>query len=133
MVVSVKILQSLLVIFNGHSVLTSADGIPLDTYTPAGAQTVVAVWALLGLSRLIISLLCVLVLARYRSAIPFMFAVLVFHYLAGQLIVQFVPIVRTGTPPGPVVNLILFALMLVGLALSLWSPGTRSASMPGAT
>ena len=133
LVVSVKILQSLLVIFIGHSVVTSADGIPLDTYTPTGAQTVVALFALSGLSRLIIFLLCVLILVRYRSAIPFMFAVLVFHYLAGQLIVQFVPIVRTGTPPGPVVNFILFALMLVGLALSLWSPGTRSASMPGAT
>jgi hypothetical protein len=58
---------------------------------------------------------------RYRSAIAFMFALLMLHYLASQLILQFVPVVRTGTPPGPVVNLMLFGLMIVGLALSLWN------------
>ncbi len=121
LVVSVKILQSLLVIFNGYSVVMSADGIPLDTYTPASAQTVVAVWALSAVSRLIISLLCVLVLVRYRAAIPVMFALLALEYLARQLVLHFIPLIRTGTPPGPFVNLILFALMIVGLALSLWS------------
>lgn len=125
LVVSVRIAQSLLVIFNGYSVARTADGIPLDTYPPAAAQTVVALFALGGLSRLIIALLCVLVLVRYRSAIPFMFALLVLAFLASQLIDHFVPIVRTGTPPGPVVNSILFALMIVGLALSLSSQGNR--------
>ena len=75
-VVAVKILQSVLVVFNGNSVVRSADGIPLDTYTPAGAQTVVAIWALSGLDRLVIALLCVLVLVRYRSVITLMFALL---------------------------------------------------------
>lgn len=120
-VVSVRITQSLLVIFNGYSVARSADGVPLDTYTPAAAQTVVALFALGGLSRLIISLLCVLVLVRYRSAIPFMFALLVLNYLASQLILLFVPIVTTGTPPASIVNPILFALTIAGLALSLRS------------
>jgi hypothetical protein len=119
LVVSVKILQSLFVIFNGYSVVRSADGIPLDTYTPTGAQTVVAMFAISGLSRLIISLLCVLALVRYRSVIPFMFVLLALDYLSRQLILHFVPLVRTGTPPGPVVNLILFSLSIVGLALSL--------------
>jgi hypothetical protein len=127
LVVSVKILQSLLVIFNSYSVVKSADGIPLETYTPAGAQTVVAVFALSGLSRLIISLLCVLVLVRYRSVITFMFALLALDYLARELILHFIPLVRTGSPPGPLVNLILFSLTIVGLALSLWSQGNLEA------
>jgi len=115
---------SLNCIFNGYSVAKSADGIPVDTYAPAAAQTIVALFALGALYRLIISLLCVLVLVRYRSAIPFMFALLLLSYLASQLILQFIPIVRTGTPPGIVVNLIMFALMIVGLMLSLWSAKT---------
>jgi hypothetical protein len=98
LVVSVKILQTLLAIFDGHSVIVSADGIPLETYTPAIAQTVGAVCALSGLYRLITYLLCVLVLVRYRSAIPFMFALLVLEFLAAQLILHFIPLVRTGTP-----------------------------------
>ena len=78
-------------------------------------------WAQLGLYRLSIYLLCVLVLVRYRSAVPFMYALLIIQYLVGQLIFEFVPIVRVGAPLGPVVNLTLFALMIVGLTLSLWS------------
>ena len=120
-VVGVMILQSVFVIFNGYSTVRDADGIPLDTYTPAAAQTVVALWAQRGLSRLIISLLCILVLVRYRSAVPLMFALLLLNYLAGQLVFQFVPLVRTGTPPGPIVNLIMFALMIIGLVVSLRS------------
>jgi MYXO-CTERM domain-containing protein len=119
LVVSVRIIQSLVVIFNGYSTARSADGIPLDAYPLAAAQTMVALFALAGLSRLIIALLCVLVLARYRGAVPFMFAVLAVSHLASQLLLHFVPIVRTGTPPGPVVNLTMFALVAVGLALSL--------------
>jgi hypothetical protein len=126
LVVGVRITQSVLVIFNGYATARDADGIPLDTYTPAAAQTVVALFAQGALSRLIISLLCVLVLVRYRSAIPFMFVLLLLNYLASQLIFQFVPLVRTGTPPGPIVNLIMFALMIIGLALSLRSRGTHS-------
>jgi hypothetical protein len=126
LVLGVRITQSVLVIFNGYSTAKNADGIPLLTYTPAASQTVVALFAQGALSRLIISLLCVLVLVRYRSAIPFMFVLLVLNYLASQMIFQFVPLVRTGTPPGLIVNLIMFALMIIGLALSLRSRGTRS-------
>jgi len=126
LVVGVRITQSILVIFNGYSTARDADGIPLDTYTPAAAQMVVALFAQGSLWRLTFCLLCVLVLVRYRSAIPLMFTLLLVNYLAGQLILQFVPVIRTGTPPGPIVNLIMFALMIVGLALSLRSRGTRS-------
>ena len=126
LVVAVKITQSLLVIFNGYSTARDADGIPLDTYTPAAAQTAVALFAQGSLWRVTTCLLCVLVLLRYRSAVPFMFALLLLNYLASQLIFQFVPLARTGTPPGPIVNLMMFALMIVGLVLSLRNQGIRA-------
>jgi hypothetical protein len=72
---------------------------------------------------LIISLICAVVLLRYRSAVPLMFVVLGPTYLGGQMIFQFVPIVRVGTPPGVVMNLIVFGLPIVGLALSLLRRG----------
>ena len=126
LVVAVRIIQSVLIIFNGYSVAKGADGIPLDTFPPAAAQTVVALFALSALYRLILSLLCVPVLVRYRRAIPFMFAVLVLNYLAAQLILRFIPLASTGTPPGPVVNLITLALAIIGLALSLRSRSIRA-------
>ena len=55
-----------------------------------------------------------------------MFALLGVNYLAGQVIFHFVPLIRVGTPPGPLVNLILFCLMIGGLALSVWRSRERS-------
>lgn len=123
LLVLMKVVMSLSSIFNGYSVVTSADGIPLDTFTPAAARTVVSLFALLGLSNFVICLLCTLVLIRYRSMVPLMFALLLLEHLSKRLILQFLPIVRTGTPPGFYVNLALLALMIVGLALSLRSQG----------
>jgi hypothetical protein len=125
LIVFVHILQSVMVIVNGHSIAQSADGIPLETYPAAAAQTILAIFMISSLRRLIISLICAVVLFRYRSAVPLMFVVLGLNYLGGQVILQFVPIVRVGTPPGIVVNFIMFALMIIGLALSLRSRTIR--------
>ena len=119
LVVAMKSTQSLAIIFNGYATARDADGIPLDSYTPAVAQTVVAVFAQGSLWRLFFCFLCVLVLVRYRNAVPLMFALLALNYLAAQLVLKFVPLLRVGDPVGPLVNLILFAVMLVGLGLSL--------------
>ena len=125
LVLAVRIGQSLAAIFSSHSTLISADGIPLDTYSLAAAQTIQGVWALSSLYRLIISLLGVLVLVRYRAAVPLMFALLALEWLGRQLVLHFIPIVRTGNPPGPAVHLVLFVLTLVGLGLALWKQNNR--------
>lgn len=119
-VVLMKTAISLGCIFNGRVAAGSADGIPLDTFTPAGAQAVVSLFAAWGLAQLIICLLCTLVLARYRALVPFMFALLLLEHLSRRLIYQVLPIARTGRPSGFFVNLALVAVMVVGLALSLW-------------
>ena len=123
LVIAMKSAQSLAIILNGYPTARDADGIPLDSYTPALAQTVVAVLAQGSLWRLLFCFLCVLVLLRYRSAVPLMFALLALNYLAAQLVLKFVPLARVGTPVGPLVNLLLFVVMLVGLGLSLWRRG----------
>jgi hypothetical protein len=118
-VVLMKVGISVGSIFNGYVAASSADGIPLDTFTLAGAQTVISLFALLGVSQLMFCLLCILVWVRYRTMIPFMFALLLLEYLSRKLILQFLPIPRTGTPPGTAINLVVLAVMIVGLALSL--------------
>ena len=119
LIVLMKLAISLGSILNGHEAASSADGIPLDTYTPAGARTVVTLFALLGLANFVICLVCVLVLVRYRVMIPFLFALLLLQQLGRALVLYFLPIARTGTPTGSVINLVLLGLMIVGLALSL--------------
>ncbi len=120
LVVLMRVMMSLNSIFNARFVASSADGIPVETYAPAAAQTAVSLFALLGLSNFLICALCILVLVRYRSLVPLMFTVLVVHFLSGRVILHFLPIVRsTPRPTGLYVNLGLLAVMLVGLALSL--------------
>jgi hypothetical protein len=124
LLVFMRVAMSLNSIFNGYSVASSADGIPLATYTSAAARTIVTLFALLGLSHFVICVLCVFVLVRYRSMIPFMFALLLLEHLSRKLILHVMPIIRTGTPPASAINLVILALMIAGLALSLWRRGS---------
>ena len=118
-VIIIRAIQSVMIIVNGHWIAQSADGIPLGTYPAAASQTIVAIFALSSLNRLIISLIGALVLIRYRRAVPLMFVVLGLAFLGTQLITQFIPIVRVGTPPGIMMTWVLIGLTIVGLVLSL--------------
>lgn len=120
-VVVVKMGIALGTIFNGRAAAQRADGIPLDSFGAAGAQAVVALFAIWGLAQLVLGLLGVLALLRYRAMIPFLFVVLLLEHLVRKWILLVKPIARTGTPAGPYINLALLALMIVGLALSLRS------------
>ena len=62
--------------------------------------------------------------------IPLMFALLLLEHLGRRLIFWVMPIVKTGTPPGFYVNVILTVLLVVGLALSLRSRDSRRDSSP---
>ena len=121
LVVALRITQSVAVFVDGRSIALSADGIPLGTYPPDAAQTALSLFTLVSLARFVVALLCVLVLIRYRAAVPLMFVVLLAGFLGSQLVFKLIPIASVGKPPAPVVNLFQLALMAVGLALSLWS------------
>jgi hypothetical protein len=114
-------------ILNGAYVASHADGIPLATFTPGGAQTVVSLFALWGVSQLIICLLCVLLLVRYRAMVPCMFALLILESLSRRVILLVMPPFKTGASGGSYVQLVVLALMVVGLALSLRSRGAPQA------
>ncbi|HEU5218464.1 MAG TPA: hypothetical protein VFU23_07385, partial [Gemmatimonadales bacterium] len=112
--------------FNGRTAAGSADGIPLDTYGTAGRQTVLSLYGLLGLAQLVICLVCVVVLLRYRSLVPLMLALLLLYQAGRELVFYFMPIARVGAPPVSAINLALLALLIVGLGLALRRRDTPS-------
>lgn len=122
-----KTLQGLRSAFSTYSTATRADGIPIDTFPPGAAETVLGLFAIMGLLVALMGAICILTLVRYRSLVPLMFLVLVLHFLGTRLVLWWHPLVRTGVPIGIYVNFGLFGLMLIGLALSLWKrAGFRS-------
>jgi hypothetical protein len=125
LLVLMKLGISLSSIFDTYDTVQSADGIPLSTFTAGGAEAVVSVTTLLGLSHLLLALLCGMALVRYRSMIPLMYVVLLVEFLAKKWILLAKPVVRTGTSPATYVNLALIVLLLAGVVLSLWRPTNR--------
>lgn len=105
---------------NGDVVASSADGIPLDTYPAGAAATIVSLFALSGLRQLTFCLIGLVVLVRYRTLVPLMFALLLLEHAGRQVILQVLPISRTDRPPGAMVTMVLLAITVVGLGLSMW-------------
>lgn len=129
-VVALKMAIALGTIFNGRTSARMADGIPLDSFGAAGAEAVVALFAIWGLAQLVFGALGVLALTRYRAMIPFMFTLFTLEHLARRVLLLAHPIQRNPAA-GPFINLGLLAMMLVGLALSLRGPVTAGSAGRG--
>jgi hypothetical protein len=119
---AIKAVMSLNSIFNGYAVLTSADGVPLPSYPAEAAQTIVTVFALWAVGQLLFALLAILALVRYRSMTSLLFGLFLIEHLGRKVVLQFLPITRSGAAPASVINLVLLAVMAGGLLLSLRRP-----------
>jgi hypothetical protein len=119
-VVIIRAAQGVSLIISSYSIVKDADGVPLETFPVAASQSIVGMFAISGGSRIVLSALGILTFVRYRSAIPLMFAVLALDQIAKELLLQFYPIYRVGSPIGPMVNLVLLFLTIIGFFLSVW-------------
>lgn len=119
-VLLIRLAMSFNCIFNGYAVATGADGVPLAKFSPAAVQMIVFDFAAWGLAHLVLSLICMLALVRYRSAVPMMFAALLTEFAARKVIRVYIPIETGAASPAFYVNWILFTSLTIGLLLSLW-------------
>lgn len=126
----IKLAMGLNSVFNGAEVLSSADGVPLATYPPDSAQTIVAIFALWALGQILLGLVTVLALVRYRRMAPLVFALFLAEHLGRKLILQFLPIVRSDAAPASAINAALLVLMVIGLLLSLWQREISAPTQP---
>jgi hypothetical protein len=77
----------------------------------------------LGLDHLLLNVLGLVVLIRWRAIIPFVYLLLAVEQVGRKALVLANPIARTGAPHLPIdPNLVLIAALLIGLALSLATP-----------
>jgi len=109
-------------IINTRSVAMGADGIPLDRFGDEAATTVISLFALLGLSRLLFGLLGVMVLIRYRAMIPFIYLLLLLLQMGSKALLLLHPAIRSighNSASGSTIILALIAMLLTGFVLSL--------------
>jgi hypothetical protein len=103
-------------------VATGPDGIPLDSFGAGGAQAVLALFALLGLCRLLFALQGIVVLIKYRAMIPFMYLLLLILQLGSKALLLVRPIASSGASSAQIGSAVIFALLamlLIGFVLSL--------------
>ena len=109
-------------LIDARHVASSADGIPLDSFGAAGAAEVLSMFALLGLYVMVLPLLSIVVLIRYRAMIPFMYLAMLLVQLGSRALAMANPDPNTSSGAHPIgffVNLGLLAAMLIGFLLSL--------------
>jgi hypothetical protein len=119
LVLILKLAIALGAIFNGHYAATVADGIPIDAYTPQGAEAFLALFASLGLSQFMLAAFGVVLLIRYRALVPLFLLFLLVEYVARKGVTAYLPIVRTDRAPGGAINWAVFGIMVLAFILSV--------------
>jgi hypothetical protein len=86
-----------------------------------GAEGIIFAFALWGSSQLMLALIQLLVVIRYRSLVPLMWLMLILEVLLRQLVGATKPVTFAHTPPGAIGNQLILPLAALMLGLSLWS------------
>jgi hypothetical protein len=115
----VTIARSLVHMFSSDGGAQSIATIPLDSFTANGADAVILMFALWGLSQLLIGIIYGIVLWRYQALIPLMYLLMVFEYGMRIFLGAIKPIETTGTAPGAIGNYVIVPLAIIMLVLSL--------------
>ena len=124
--IALKLAMSVNSMLNTAAVAAGADGLPLDSFGPAAARAVLMLFALVALGQLMLAVIALVTLIRYRALVPFIYLVLLGEHLARRFIVQGYAVERIeGTPVGWYVNAGLLTLLTIGLVLSLTSGRQR--------
>jgi len=101
------------------SAIAAGDGLRLDD---GGRETILLLFRNLSLSNLPLVAIGATALWRWRAMVPFLYLVLLADQVVRRLAALANPIARTDAASvGIWINLALLALLLVGLALSLWN------------
>jgi len=86
--------------------------------TVEGADTIIGMFAQWGLSQLLMAVVYIVVLFRYKSLIPFMYMIFISEYIGRIIVGLFKPIETLGTAPGAIGNI---PLILLGVILFIFA------------
>ena len=114
-VASIGVVRSCIHIFAADGGAASIAGMKL---TPGNANEVIFAFALWGSAQLVYALLQWVVILRYRSLVPLMWAVQLLETLGRMLVGRIKPVTFAHTPPGAYQNYVYLVLCLAMLGLA---------------
>lgn len=123
---------------SNRRIAISADGLALDSYGAEAASVVMFMFASWGLMLLVLSLLGLLVLVRYRAMIPLMYLLLGIEQFGRKAIGLVQPIVSSaakteGLSPAFLINTGFMAVLLIGFVLSILTRPSAASQAAEAT
>ena len=127
--VLLRVMQSVVCLVDPRGAAASADGIPLERYPAAAAETIASLFALNSYGRLMLCVLAAVVLLRMRPLTPWLMWAFLVDQLGRRLLLRAYPLGSVGDPPGEVVSWTLIAINVLALALYFVRP--RSAAPDG--
>ena len=113
------VVRSLIHVFAPDGGAQTIATMPLDSFSREGASAVILIFALWGLSQLIMGIFYVIVCLRYKSLIPLMYLFIFFEYVMRLILGVLKPIETTGTAPGATINFIFPPLVIILFLLSM--------------
>lgn len=115
----ITIIRSLIHIISPDGGAGSIAGIPLSQYSMEASQTIIFMFALWGISQLIIGLFYIYILIIKPNLIPIMLLSFTLEYSLRLIIGQLKPILTTHTAPGAYGNYIMIPLSIILFLLSI--------------
>lgn len=115
---------------SNRQIAISADGLAVDSYGNEAASVVMFMFASWGLILLVLSLLGILVLVRYRAMVPLMYLLLGIEQFGRKAIGLLQPVAveaakAENLTPGFIINAGFMAALLIGFVLSLAAARSR--------
>lgn len=112
-IIAFSLIRSLIHIFSSDGGAQSIASIPLDSYSNEANATVIFMFALWGLSQLLMCFVYIIIALKYRSLIPLMYLFVFLEYSGRFLIGHTKPIETIRTAPGQIGNYLLIPISLV--------------------
>jgi hypothetical protein len=119
LITTVTLGRSLAHVFLPDGGAQSIATVPLSQYSSGAESSVISIFAIWGLSQLLLAIVMLIAALRYRSMIPLLYLFLICEYVGRICIGIFKPLETLQSPPGATGSFIILGASLVGLLLSL--------------
>lgn len=124
LITSITLIRSLIHILAPDGGAQSIATIPLDTYSVESANTVIFIFGLWGISQLLLGILFLIIVVRYKALIPLMYILIFTEYTLRLILGLFKPITLVGIAPGGIGNYVFIILSIILFFLSIQKPKT---------